>query len=98
MSHRLVFRRVALEELREARVWYEESRAGLGDDFVLCVEAALDEARRHPERYPVVHGDVRRVLIRRFPYGVYYAVESKRVVVLAVFHGRRDPDILQQRH
>jgi toxin ParE1/3/4 len=45
----------------------------------------------NPNQYPVVHRNVRRALVRRFPYGVFYVVEGQRIVVLAVFHGSRDP-------
>jgi plasmid stabilization system protein ParE len=38
------------------------------------------------------------VLTRRFPYGLFYVVEAERIVVLAVFHGRRDPKAVRRRH
>jgi len=77
--------------------WYERMRDGLGADFLLCVEEALEKISRDPIAYPVVHKDVRRTLIRRFPYGIFYVVEEQEIVVLAVFHGRRDPKQWQSR-
>ncbi len=71
----ILFRSVAEQELREAYRWYEDQRTGLGEDFLLCVEAAVAKARRSPELYPEVHKNVRRVLVRRFPYGIFYVVE-----------------------
>jgi toxin ParE1/3/4 len=97
MSGRVVFRPEAEEELREAYHWYESRRTGLGADFLLCVEAAISSVRRNPEMYPVVHKGVRRALIRRFPYGVFYLTEHEQVVVLAVFHAHRDPRSYQGR-
>jgi toxin ParE1/3/4 len=41
--------------------------------------------------YPAVHGDVRRALLRRFPYSVFFLVEDDLAIVLAVHHRRRDP-------
>jgi plasmid stabilization system protein ParE len=47
--------------------------------------------------YPAIHNDVRRVVANRFPFSVYFRAEERRIVVLAVFHGRRDPAIWQHR-
>jgi toxin ParE1/3/4 len=94
---RVVLRRAAQAELREARDWYESRHTGLGVEFVGCVDAAITDIGEHPERHPTVHGDVRRRLVRRFPYGVFYLVASDRVVVLAVFHSSRDPILWQSR-
>jgi len=84
--------------MAEAYRWYEEQRAGLGSDFLLCVEEGLAKIRRGPEAYPVVHRDVRRMLIRRFPYGIFYVVEPTLIVVVAVFHERREPEGWQTRY
>jgi plasmid stabilization system protein ParE len=91
LSHELRFRPEALEDLRGAYLWYESKRPGLGEDFGLCVEAALALVRENPFLGRPQHGNARRVLVRRFPYAIFYEVEHRRVVVFAVFHGHRDP-------
>jgi len=70
MSRGLLVKPEAEADLAEAYAWYEEQRAGLGDDLLLCVEAAIDSARRSPELFPLVSGEVRRALTRRFPWRV----------------------------
>jgi plasmid stabilization system protein ParE len=97
MSRELVLRPEAENETTAACEWYERQRVGLGDEFLCCLEATLEHVRREPEVYPLVHERIRRALIRRFPYGVFYLVEPQRIVVLAVFHGRRDPSDWQSR-
>lgn len=97
MSRRLVFRAAAKAEFNDAAAWYEEQRVGLGADFIAEVQQALDLIANAPGRYPVAHGDVRVVLVRKFPYGVYYRVKPDRVVVIAVFHSSRNPAIWQSR-
>ena len=97
MSLWLVFRPEAEGELLEARAWYENKRPGLGDEFADCVDAAIASAGRSPLLHPRVHREIRRVLIRRFPYGVFYFTEGDSLVVLAVFHCARDPRIWQTR-
>ena len=93
----ILLRPEAEAEVEEAYHWYEQRREGLGADFLLCIEEALEKISRDPEAYPVVHKDVRRTLIRRFPYGIFYIVEEQNIAVLAVFHGRRDPKQWQSR-
>ena len=88
---KIYVRPAALDELDRAWSWYEEQRLGLGDEFRACVDAALEAAARDPRAYPRVEGELRRVLVRRYPYAVMYLVEADRVEVIAVFHGARDP-------
>ncbi|MGC2518840.1 MAG: type II toxin-antitoxin system RelE/ParE family toxin [Burkholderiales bacterium] len=76
---------------------YDERRLGLGDEFVHEIEQAIAKTAAAPERYPVVFGDVRRTVARRFPFSVYFRVRPDALVVLAVFHGRRNPAIWQRR-
>lgn len=97
MSHRFLIRPEAEADLAEAKRWYEQRREGLGADFLLCVEEALQRMGRHPELYPVVYKDVRRAVIRRFPYGIFYRLMGEEIVVIGVLHGRRDPSRWQSR-
>ena len=98
MSRRLIIRPEAEAELTAAFDWYEERVAGLGDDFLLHVEAVLQALLRAPRQFPHVHRSVRRALLRRFPYAVFYVEDEERVVVLSVFHAKRNPRQWQDRH
>lgn len=97
MSCRLTVRRPARDDIREARTWYEGQREGLGEEFLAAVEEALERLRQTPEMHQVIYRDVRRRMVQRFPYGIYYRVLVDRVVVIAVVHGRRDPKTWQSR-
>lgn len=70
----LIVRPAAAADMEEAFVWYERQRTGLGDEFLISVQSALNNAAAHPTRYPVIHRDTRRALVRRFPYAIYYRV------------------------
>lgn len=91
MTSRLIFRPAAEAELAEAFHWYEARRTGLGFDLLRAVEARLAAVQENPVAFPVVHQRIRRALVRRFPYGIYYTVEADAIVVLAVFHAKRNP-------
>jgi toxin ParE1/3/4 len=78
-------------DLAEARSWYGRQRTGLAEEFLLCVEEALDRIRVLPEGYREVAPGVRRVIVRRFPYGLYYRVDPDQIAVIAFYHCRRAP-------
>jgi plasmid stabilization system protein ParE len=84
-------------DLVHARDWYTQQREGLGAALLLCVEEVLDRIDRPPEIYAMVYQDVRQACTRRFPYAVYYRITDNDVVVLGVFHTRRDPREWQAR-
>ncbi len=81
----------AEREVEDAFEWYERQRRGLGLEFLLAFDAAVESLRRLPEGHELVALKTRKALLRRFPYLVLYAVETERILITAVFHGRRDP-------
>ena len=97
MTLRIVFRSPARREFDEAADRYDEQRPGLGEEFIGEIDQAVAYAAANPRRYPLVFGDVRRAVARRFPYCVYFRVRGDAVVILAVFHGRRNPAVWQRR-
>jgi plasmid stabilization system protein ParE len=92
MAAKLVIAPEVEQDLAEASAWYESRRAGLGEDFLSCVDACIAAILRVPEMQAVVHKQYRRVLVRRFPYAVFYEYETRTVTIYAVFHASRDPE------
>jgi plasmid stabilization system protein ParE len=88
-----VLRPAAAADVEEAWRWYEARRAGLGDEFLEAVRAALESIRAHPESAPLVRRDIHRHLLRRFPYGLFYRIIQGQVVVVACFHAKRSPRV-----
>jgi len=77
--------------------WYENEQVGLGQQFLGEVRAVYDRVARGPLAYQDLRSGIRRALVRRFPYAVYFAVERDVVIVLAVLHVSRDPAEWQRR-
>ena len=77
--------------------WYEKEEAGLGQEFLAELRATYDRVADGPLAYQDLRSGIRRALLRRFPYAVYFAVEGDVVVVLAVLHVSRDPAEWQRR-
>lgn len=84
-------------ELLEARAWYDNVGSSLGDRFALAIEATTTAITQHPLQFPIVHREIRRAGVRRFPYGVFFQVQDSRILVVACFHGRRNPRHWQAR-
>jgi plasmid stabilization system protein ParE len=80
-----------LNDLAEAFAWYEERAQGIGQALVRAFFAAVALATRQPMLYRNVHGEFRRVLLRRYPYWLYYTVEGDDVVFFLLYPARRDP-------
>ncbi|MDQ6966753.1 MAG: type II toxin-antitoxin system RelE/ParE family toxin [Mariprofundaceae bacterium] len=93
MSLPVTFHRAASAEFIEATAWYDSKRSGLAVEFVAEIERCLSLASENPFQFVTVRENIRRVVAKRFPYSVYFRVEKHRIVVLAVFHGSRDPAI-----
>ncbi len=87
----------AQEEIAEAYHWYENRSQGLGTEFVRAVEARFAAIQRNPTTYPEVHKQVRRALLRRFPYSIFYIIDEQSIIVRACFHASRDPKRWQNR-
>ena len=91
MSKRLVIEPEAEADMAAAYEWYENQRPGPGDDFALCIEAAPSAIAQRPKSFPPVHKAARRVLVHRFPYFILFVERRSAILVVGVFHTRRDP-------
>jgi len=91
VKKKIIIRPEAEADIKDAYDWYEAQRKGLGEGFLLCIEEALSRASRNPEIYSIIYKEVRRVLIHRFPFGVFFLEEEDSISVLAVLHARRNP-------
>lgn len=96
-EYRLVSEPQADLEIEAAFQWYEKEQPGLGLEFLGELRATYNRIEEGPLQYQHLRSGVRRALLRRFPYAVYFAVEQSRIVVLAVLHASRDPAEWQRR-
>lgn len=91
MAHRLIVSDRALREMGEAYEWYEEQVAGLGKEFLDALETQFEDIAQSPQIYTETQRGVRRALLSRFPYGVFYASKGDIVSILGVVHTSRNP-------
>jgi plasmid stabilization system protein ParE len=92
VSLRVRFKRAAEHDVESAFRWYEDHRSGLGSEFLVAVDSAVSLIVSNPKVCPVVRARVRRAVLRRFPYLLFYVIEPEEIVVLACMHASRDPE------
>lgn len=87
----------ASDDAAVAAEWYEGQRPGLGAEFILQLDAAIERATERPDAHELQYRSLRRVLVQRFPYAVYFLLEGHVIEVVAVLHQHRDPAAWQSR-
>lgn len=84
-------------ELWEAIDWYDEQREDLGKEFARELERVVKVISSTPERFPIVFGQARKVVLKRFPYIIIFEVRDQLIIILAIFHTSRQPKQWQKR-
>ncbi len=92
MSRRIVYHHLFWEDVVGARQWLEERAPGVVSDFIGEIESCLDVVPSLPESFPEIRGGIRRVVIDRFKYLVFYRVRPDVIEFLGVVYGARDVD------
>jgi len=98
MRRAIVFAPLARLEFEDAAAWYEEQRAGLGEELRIEVNATLQQVQKCPERFRRASPSTRQIRLKRFhKYSSYYLIGPKVINVIAVFHSSRNPQALLSR-
>ena len=87
----LRLRKAARADIESAFEWYRQQSPTAALRFLVAIDEALDSLCEQPERFPVVPGALRRTLLRRFPYAIYFKVYDRTISVVGVIHGHRHP-------
>ncbi len=84
-------------EVMETQMRLEDAIPGLGERFSERVEEELDRLIAFPEAGSLYWPPFRKLLVRDFPFGIFYSVEGRRVIVQTVLDLRRDPQAIRRR-
>jgi len=96
MSARLALTSFARDDVAAARRWYDERRAGLGDEFAADFYRALAVIESHPTAQTLVDPVFRKRKLQRFPYAVYFECSVTAILVIAVVHRRRSDKFIAE--
>jgi len=97
LSYRVYVRRQAELDAVEAQTWYELRQSGIGRSFSDEFGHTLRQLERTPLSHQKIYGPIRRVVLRRFPYLLWFVVEGEAVVILACTHGKRSRSFIRAR-
>jgi plasmid stabilization system protein ParE len=78
-------------DIEAAFEWYEAEQPGLGLEFLDELRAVYYRILDGPLKYQGLRSGIRRVLTKRFPYAIYFAIEGQVILIVAVLHTARDP-------
>lgn len=95
--YKLIVNPFAEEDALKAAVWYNNKSEGLGNEFLLALDAKINEIQRNPNHFQVVYKNIRRALTNRFPFGIFFIVENDTIYILAILHTSRNPKIWKDR-
>ena len=91
MSYKITYRKEAEQDIDDAANWYEKQSKGLGFDFLDEVEKKGKIVEGNPFLYEKVYKSLYRAVIERFPFNIFYLIDNKSIIVVAVIHGSRHP-------
>ena len=94
MTIEVSFHETAEFELNDAAVFFESKTTGLGIRFLSAVEKAVAEIVQHPQASPVILQQLRRKLVRKFPYSIIFSIQPDHVRILAIANQKRRPILL----
>jgi len=95
--YNLKFKPEVYNDIKVAYDWYESQRIGLGEDFLLTLEESYSKITRTPKIYQLIYKIVRRKLLRRFPYGIFFVLRDDEIIIIAIMHTRRKPSDWNER-
>ena len=84
-------------DLIEAIRWYDERDQKLGNNFLRRVYQCITSLERNPRLFPIVHRQMRRALVRRFPFQILYEIEIEEIIIYGIYHSARDPEVWKRR-
>ena len=94
-SCRLIVRSCAERDIANAIDQYDAIATGLGGMFLARTDAAIAAIRRSPAGFRKSHGEFRHLVLRRFPFAVFYLFDGKTIAVTAVLNLRQDPESIR---
>lgn len=89
---KVVFSKFAKSELEDAIAFYELEYSGLGLKFKEEIRKNINIIKKHPQAWAVERGDIRKSLLHKFPYKIFFSIEKAHIFIIAISHQHRKPD------
>lgn len=96
-EYQIIISPIAEQELEEAKEWYDSQKQNLGNEFVLEIDKAITRISENPFQFLEIKKYVRRAIVSRFPYSLFFYINDMNINIFAVFHLSRNPTIWKKR-
>lgn len=96
--YQVEFLKAAKLDIQLAKNWYNIQRENLGNEFLFEIEKLQAQIQSNPEQFPKSRNEIRKAVLRRFPYCLFFALKSNTIKIIAVFHNSRNPIIWKERN
>jgi plasmid stabilization system protein ParE len=89
---KVIFSEIAKHELEDAETYYELEMQDLGARFKQEVKASIKRILQYPEAWPIDGREIRKCIMKMFPYKIFYSIENDHIFIIALAHQHRKPD------
>ncbi len=97
MAFKIFIKPIVFLDLDEALLWYESEQKGLAMRFYQSFENAIERINRNPHAFSDVTPGVKRILLKKFPYKVFYTISENKIFVLGISHAKRSNSYIRKR-
>ncbi len=99
MKYQLIIQSEAQFDIEDAFDWYNTQDSKLASEFVRAVDIGVSTIAQNPLAYPILFRQARRIRLKRFPYVLFYIVDTTHMIISIVscFHSKRNPKVWQDR-
>ena len=84
-------------DMKHAKDWYNTKGDNLGNELMMEVEKTISQLLNNPKQFPDIGQNIRKAVVKRFPYSIYFKIVLNTVDLYAVFHNSRNPLIWKER-
>lgn len=99
MSYALTYFDQVKQDLKEAKAWYKNQQPDLDKRFAGAIKMAIEKLQEFPFSYAVRYKHIRVAHPKIFPYGIHFYIDEplNRIVIVAIVHNKRHPDVAMER-
>jgi toxin ParE1/3/4 len=94
---RIIILPYAEVDINDSVSFYKEQEEGLDKTFIKIISYSFKEILKNPEAYPLVKFEIRKFVVKEFPYCIFYINKVEAVYILAIFHDKRNPKSWKKR-
>lgn len=97
MAFKIIIKPIVFLDLDEALMWHESEQSGLAQRFYKSFENAINRIKKNPHAFSDVIPGVKRILLKKFPYKVFYSISENKIFVLGISHAKRSNSYIRKR-